>query len=248
MLRTRNIREAKILQNGDSGFGLLIESDAGYLDKSLNKDLVDKLLSEGYQIKENEPVLVNCILQKWGVKNKNGRIYPKDVLVPEVSRYMETVELGSAISEADHPENSVVSLHNVAHMIKKMWWGTGENQNVLYGTLEIITSPGYHKYGVCSMVGDKIVEYLKRGIRLGISSRGVGSLKEIAGENIVQKDFELICFDLVASPSTPGAYLFPENELPKTTRQTMGESIYKESNILTERNKKIMNGMNKFLL
>jgi hypothetical protein len=242
MLRTKNIREAKILQNGDSGFGLLIESDAGYLDKSLNKDLVDKLLSEGYQIKENEPVLVNCILQKWGVKNKNGRIYPKDVLVPEVGRYMEVVELGSAISEADHPENSVVSLHNVAHMIKKMWWGTGENQNVLYGTLEIITSPGYHKYGVCSMVGDKIVEYLKRGIRLGISSRGVGSLKEIAGENIVQKDFELICFDLVASPSTPGAYLFPENP------SVMKEQVVTKGGIITERHKKIMNGMNRFLL
>lgn len=242
MLRTKNIREAKILQNGDSGFGLLIENDAGYVDKTLNKDLVDKLLSEGYQIKENEPVLVNCILQKWGVKNKNGRIYPKDVLVPEVNRYMETVELGSAISEADHPENSVVSLHNVAHMIKKMWWGTGDNQNFLYGTLEIITSPGYHKYGVCSMIGDKIVEYLKRGIRLGISSRGVGSLKEIAGENIVQKDFELICFDLVASPSTPGAYLFPENPT------VMKEEVVSKGGIITERHKKIMNGMNKFLL
>jgi hypothetical protein len=211
MLTRKNLNESKILDRNDTGFGLLIEEDAGFVDKSLNKDLFDKLIKESYQIKENEPVLVNCILQKWGVKNKNGRIYPKDVLIPEVDRYMQLVELNSAISEVDHPDSSVVSLQNVGHKINKMWWGNGENQNVLYGTLEIITSPGYHKYGVCSLIGDKICEYLKRGIRLGISSRGVGSVKEYDGNNIVQKDFELICFDIVDSPSTPGAFLYPES-------------------------------------
>jgi hypothetical protein len=229
---------------------ILIESDAGYLDKSLNMELYQKLIKEGYQIKENEPVLVNCILQKWGVKNKNGRIYPKDVLVPEVDRYMEMVAANSAISEADHPESSVVSLHNVAHNIKKMWWGNGENANVLYGTLEIITSPGYHKMGICSMIGDKICEYLKRNIRLGISSRGVGTLKTVDGENIVQKDFELICFDLVASPSTPGAYLFPENpeNTPKMNYNMMRESDIKTTGIITESQQKLLNKMNRFLL
>lgn len=256
MSRLTNLREAKILQRGDSGFGLLIENDAGFLDKSLNQELYNKLIKEAYQIKENEPVLVNCILQKWGVKNKNGRIYPKDVLVPEVGRYMEMVDVDSAISEADHPESSVVSLQNVAHNIKKMWWGNGENQNILYGTLEIITSPGYHKYGVCSMIGDKICEYLKRGIRLGISSRGVGSLKTVDGENIVQKDFELICFDLVASPSTPGAYLFPENlDVNQNTVDTNRGGHVKNTNplfestgIITEKHKKILTKVNRFLL
>jgi hypothetical protein len=230
---------------------LFIENYAGYIDKSFNKELINKLISENYQVKENEPVLVNCILQKWGVKNKNGRIYPEVVLVPEVERYMQLVEVNSAISEADHPESSVVSLQNVAHNIKKMWWGTGENKNILYGTLEIITSPGYHKYGVCSMIGDKIVEYLKRGIRLGISSRGVGSLKEVNGENIVQKDFELICFDLVASPSTPGAYLFPDDSTgiqPNKARPTLGEQTTKGGLIITEKHKKIMTKLDKFLL
>jgi hypothetical protein len=253
MSRLTNLNEGKILQRGDVGFGLMIESDAGYLDKSLNTDLYTKLIKEAYQIKENEPVLVNCILQKWGVKNKNGRIYPKDVLVPEVDRYMQMVASDSAISEADHPESSVVSLQNVAHNIKKMWWGSGENQNILYGTLEIVTSPGYHRYGVCSMIGDKICEYLKRGIRLGISSRGVGSLKEIAGENIVQKDFELICFDLVASPSTPGAFLFPEN-IPTPNddngKQIKGSSLFEANGkkFTTEKYNKIQSKMNRFLL
>lgn len=252
-MNVQKLREAKILGRGESGFGLLIENDAGYIDKSLNVELVNKLLSEGFQIKENEPVLVNCILQKWGVKNKNGRIYPKDVLVPEVSRYMQLVEVNSAVSEADHPESSVVSLLNISHRITKMWWGNGENQNVLYGTLEIITSPGYHKYGVCSMIGDKIVEYLKRGIRLGISSRGVGSLKEVHGENIVQRDFELICFDLVASPSTPGAYLFPDDNGSLSSKtidvpKSISETETKGGLLITERHKKIMTKLDKFLL
>ncbi len=253
MSRLTKIHEARILQNGDAGYGLLIENDAGFLDKSLNTELYSKLIKEGYQIKENEPVLVNCILQKWGVKNKNGRIYPQDVLVPEVQRYMQMVSTDSAISEADHPESSVVSLQNVAHNIKKMWWGNGENQNVLYGTLEIITSPGYHKFGVCSMIGDKICEYLKRGIRLGISSRGVGSLKEVHGENIVQKDFELICFDLVASPSTPGAFLFPENgsvisNEDYSTPVNSTKGLFESKGVITERHKKILSKMDRFLL
>jgi hypothetical protein len=139
--------------------------------------------------------------------------------------------------------SSTVSLHNISHIIRKMWWGEGENEHVLYGQLEIITSPGYMKDGVVSMVGDKIIEYLKRGVRLGISSRGVGTLKEVHGENLVQDDFELVCFDLVATPSTPGAYLFPEkNQL------TIGENIITEKEPINENNKKIVNELNKFLL
>ena len=242
MLRSNTLKESRILQNGDTGFGLLIEQDAGYIDTSLNEELYKKLINESYQIKENEPVLVNCILQKWGVKNKNGRIYPKDVLVAEVERYMDLVDTHSAISEADHPESSVVSLQNVAHVIRKIWWGEGENHNALYGTLEIITSPAYMRSGQVCMIGDKIVEYLKRKIRLGISSRGVGSLKEVNGENIVQNDFELICFDLVASPSTPGAFLFPE------TPNVVGESNVKNGKIITEKHHKILSKLDKFLM
>ena len=193
---------SRVLQRGDTGFGILIEADAGYVSKDLNPSLIN----EGFEIKSDQPVLINCVLQKWGVENKNGRIYPKEVLMPQVSEYEKLVTTNSAVSEADHPDTSIVSLHNISHLIRKIWWGNGENENVLYGQLEIITSPAYMRDGIVSMVGDKIVEYLKRGIRLGISSRGVGSIKESNGKNIVQNDFELICFDLVASPSTPGAY------------------------------------------
>ncbi|MDA3780508.1 MAG: hypothetical protein PF487_09880 [Bacteroidales bacterium] len=232
---------SKILQEGETGFGILIEQDAGYISSEINKDI----LNENFELKPNEPVLINCILQKWGVKNKNGRIYPKEVLLPEVNTYQNLVDTNSAVSEADHPDSSIISLQNISHMITKMWWGTGEQENVLFGQLKLIVSPGYIKFGVVSVVGDKIVLYLQNKIKLGVSSRGVGTLKEINGENLVQDDFELIGFDLVATPSTPGAYLFPE----KDGAVSFSENYVNKNGILIKEEEGKINGaINKFLL
>lgn len=232
---------SKILEAGETGFGILIESDAGYVSTDLNPTLI----SEGFVLKPNEPVLINCILQKWGVKNKNGRIYPKDVLIPQVNAYQQLISNNSAVSEADHPDSSIISLQNLSHMITKMWWGKGDQENVLFGQIKIIITPGFVKYGVCSVIGDKIVLYLQNKIRLGISSRGVGTLKEINGENLVQGDFELIGFDLVATPSTPGAFLFPENQTEVNFQEgfTQKNGIY-----LKEEEKKVISALDKFLL
>jgi len=231
---------SKILKAGEGGFGILIEHDAGFVSSDLNP----KFINEAFELKLNEPVLVNCILQKWGVKNKNGRIYPKDVLVPQVAAYQLLVDSNSAVSEADHPDSSIISLQNISHMITKMWWGKGEQENVLYGQLKIIVSPGFIKYGVVSVVGDKIVLYLQNKIRLGISSRGVGTLKEIQGENLVQSDFELIGFDLVSTPSTPGGYLFPDQK----GDVSFGEGYVEKNGILIkEEEKKIITATNRFL-
>lgn len=244
---------SKILRRGETGFGILIEEDAGYVSMNMNPDLI----TEGFVLKPNEPVLINCILQKWGIENKNGRIYPKEVLMPQVEEYQKMVDTNSAVSEADHPDSSVVSLHNISHLIKKIWWGDGDKSNILYGQLEIITSPSYMKEGKGWMIGDKIVEYLKRGIRLGISSRGVGSLKESNGKNIVQNDFELICFDLVASPSTPGAFLFPDSNEMQVGENVDGRNVLstawvgngKEKLISMNENKnKLSNTLDNFLL
>jgi hypothetical protein len=232
---------SRILQAGEHGFGILVEHDAGYVSSELNKDI----LNETFEIKPNEPVLVNCILQKWGVKNKNGRIYPKDVLIPQVNAYQELIKNNSAVSEADHPDSSIISLQNISHMVTKMWWGKGDQENVLFGQLKLIISPGYIKYGVVSVIGDKIVLYLQNKIKLGISSRGVGTLKEMNGENLVQNDFELIGFDLVATPSTPGAYLFPS----KSGGAAFGEHYVNKNGIyIREDEVKIYNALDKFLL
>ncbi len=239
-LYKKKLEMSKILGASETGFGILIESD-GYISSDINENT---WLNENFVIKANEPVLVNCILQKWGVKNKNGRIYPKDVLVPQAMEYQKLVDSNSAVSESDHPESSVISLQNISHMITKMWWGKGDQENVLYGQLKLIVSPGYINYGVVSVIGDKIVLYLQNKIKLGISSRGVGTLKEVNGENLVQNDFELIGFDLVATPSTPGAYLFPI----KNGQVGFDESTIKNNKTINEENSKVINALNKFLL
>ena len=234
---------SEILKAGQTGFGILIETDAGFLSSELNPTMI----TEGFVLKPNEPVLVNCVLQKWGVKNKNGRIYPKDVLLPQAQIYQQLVDNNSAVSEADHPDSSIISLQNISHLITKMWWGKGNEENVLYGQLKLIVSPGYIKYGVCSVIGDKIVLYLQNKIKLGISSRGVGTLKEINGENLVQGDFELIGFDLVATPSTPGAYLFPINQTG--TNNNFSENFINKNGIyLKEHDNKINTAIDMFLL
>lgn len=232
---------SKILQRGETGFGILIEHDAGYITKDLNPFLI---ISEGFQFKPNEPVLINCILQKWGVENKNGRIYPEDVLVPQVEEYQKLVATNSAVSEADHPDSSVISLLNLSHMVKKMWWGSGDDKNVLYGQLRLVCSPAFMAQGQPFMIGDKIVVYLQHEIKLGISSRGVGTLKEVNGKNIVQNDFELIGFDLVSTPSTPGAFLFPDN-----LQMKFGENVMKskEAPQLNEEKLKIDKALTRFL-
>jgi len=241
---------SKILRRGETGFGILIEEDAGYIASHVsdfNKNLFENVLNESFTTSslKGGKILVDCILQKYGVENRNGRIYPQEVLYPQVQKYMESVKDNSAVSEADHPESSVVSLKNISHIIKDMWWGQGDNANTLYGKLEIITSPAYINHGQVCMIGDKIVEYLRRGIKLGISSRGVGSLQEVKGKNIVQKDFELICFDLVASPSTPGAYLFPK------FNDENGADAVQEMNIVTPKpmlkEQKLISALDNFL-
>jgi hypothetical protein len=233
----------KILKPGEVGYGYLIERDAGYIGADLNKDL----LKENFEFKTNSPIFINCILQKWGVKNKNGRIYPKEILMPQVNEYQNAVKDNTAASEADHPDSSIISLHNISHLITKMWWGEGDKENILYGKLKLLVTRGYLKYGIASVIGDKILLYLENDMKLGISSRGVGSLEEVNGENMVQDDFELIGFDLVSSPSTPGAYLFPNTETFNDNDEMSEITNYKK-NSLNEDDIKKINAINKFLL
>lgn len=141
--------------------------------------------------------------------------------------------------------SSVISLDNVSHLITKMWWGKGEFENVLYGQLKVLVTRGYINYGVVSVVGDKIAFYLENKIKIGISSRGVGSLKTVNGENLVQSDFELIGFDLVSSPSTPGAYLFPDNSGIKFNNE---DYINQNGILIKENNSKLLTATQNFLL
>jgi len=154
-------------------------------------------------IKEAEergkPLIMTGILQKADTENRNGRIYPYAILKREVDKYMELVESNTAGGELDHPDSAVVSLANVSHRVIDMWW-QGKD---LYGKVLVAEDVD---------AGRKLKGLLKAGFTLGISSRGVGSVKSASGADIVQEDFELIAFDFVSSPSTPGAYLFKEGK------------------------------------
>ena len=109
-----------------------------------------------------------------------------------------------SISELNHPESSLIDLDRVSHLITETWW----EGNVLMGKIKLLTSPGFHERGIVTSKGDVAANLMRQGVTMGVSSRGVGSLVKKGEQNEVQDDFELICFDLVSSPSTPGAYLY----------------------------------------
>ena len=158
--------------------------------------------------KNNGKLIVTGILQRAESKNQNGRIYPKDTLVREAKKYTDTfIKQHRALGELDHPESSVVNLQNASHNITEMGW-SGDN---LIGTVEVLGTPA----------GNILRELFKAGIKLGISSRGLGSVETVAEEGAdldeipaqeVQPDFELIAFDFVSNPSTQGAFMFPMKE------------------------------------
>ena len=158
---------------------------------------VDKLLVER-SIKENKPLMVSGIIQRAEAKNQNGRIYPKDILEREIKKYAEgPVKERRAMGELDHPESSVINLQNVSHNIVEVRM----KGNDVYGKVEILSTPA----------GNILKELFRNGITVGISSRGMGSVKENVSEGTVevQADFELLCFDFVSTPSTHGAFMSP---------------------------------------
>ena len=155
-------------------------------------------------IKNNGKLIVKGVLQRAESKNQNGRVYPRETLMREAKKYSQTnIAERRALGELDHPDSSVVNLNNVSHNVLEMHW---QNDDLL-GTVEVLSTPA----------GNILKELFKSGIKLGISSRGLGSVKEIAeadGDDTVQvqPDFELIAFDFVSNPSTHGAFMAPLKE------------------------------------
>lgn len=195
----------KILKENEEGFGILIEGDAGSVSESITGEILNENV-EG-PIDLSKPIYYYATLQKFGVENRNGRVYPEDILRREVEKYREVIARNASFHELDHPQESVISLKGGSpHRIVDMFW----KDNVLIGKLEILVSEGFRRSGVISCNGDLVAMYLSYGMTLGISSRGVGSLKKVGGKNMVQSDFELICWDIVSSPSTPGSYLYKD--------------------------------------
>jgi len=145
--------------------------------------------------------MVKGVLQRANAKNQNGRVYPKDILKREVNKYMgREVKENRAYGELDHPESSVVELKNTSHIVRDVYW-RGDD---VMGTVEILNTP----------TGKILQEIINAKCTVGISSRGMGSVKQISedGTVAVEQDFELICWDFVSNPSTHGAFMSPKNE------------------------------------
>ena len=132
-------------------------------------------------------------------KNGNGRIYPRPILEREIKNYTKLVKEGRAIGELDHPDTSVVELKNASHVMTEVWW---KGDDVM-GKMKILNTPA-------GKIAKQLVE---GGVRLGISSRGLGSTRQHNGTTMVEDDFQLLCFDLVSEPSTTGAFLVAEGQM-----------------------------------
>jgi hypothetical protein len=159
-------------------------------------------------IEKTGKIMMKGVLQKADTLNQNGRIYPTEILKREVRNYQKFILENRALGELDHPDSSVVNLKNCSHVIREAYIDNG----VVYGTIEVLDK---------TPSGAILKGLVESGIKLGISSRGVGSTKKENDYHIVQDDFQLICWDMVSEPSTPGAFMLPEgksinpNELKK---------------------------------
>ena len=224
----------KILGPNEIGKGILIEYDAGHISPNENKSIINEMQSKD----TDQDLILYAVLQKYDTPNKNGRIYPEMLLKREIEKYQQVIKKGSALNELNHPSSSLIDLDRVSHTITETWW----DGKTLMGKIKLLTSPGWRKMGIVSCKGDQAAMLLMNGATLGISSRGVGSLKQVKGQNIVQEDFELVCFDLVSSPSTPGAYVFQD----LADKDNYNEHI-EEQPMVEDKMKRLMGKLDTFL-
>ena len=170
---------------------------------------------EKRRIKEDNVLILSGIMQRANAKNGNGRVYPRPILEREVETYKKLVRERRAVGELDHPDDSVINLKNASHIVTDIWW----DGNDVKGKVEVLNTPA----------GQILRSLCQSNVKLGISSRGLGSVAESEGGSttMVQEDFQLICFDFVSEPSTNGAFMgLRENKLAQ-----------KEPNIFTKADK-----------
>ena len=156
----------------------------------------DLLTEEEKRFDSNGGMILTGKLQEGGVVNGNGRVYPPQILTREVKNYQKLVKERRALGELDHPDDSVINLRNASHMVTSIWM----EDNSVMGKVQVLNTPS----------GKILRELVSDGVKLGISSRGMGSVTEANGQTMVEDDFQLICFDFVSEPSTPGAFMMKE--------------------------------------
>ena len=165
---------------------------------------------------QNGLPLVEGILATAEVKNGNGRYYSRKIWDREINKYMDSVKQNRAVGELDHPDSTVINLKNVCHNIKDIWW----DGNHVMGKIEILPTPS----------GNILQALINSGITVGVSSRGMGSVKEIGETLEVQNDFELLCWDFVSTPSNPGSWMHPAGKHSMNESLTIGSTDYTKAN------------------
>jgi hypothetical protein len=230
--------ELDIIKEGKTGHGILIEND-GFMFLKNTKE--NQMIREGIENGEWNipyPFVVDAVFQKFGIKNANGRIYPEEVLKKQVELYQQKIDERRALGELNHPAESTIDLDRIAINIVELHW----EGRTLVGKLEINTSYGFRKYGMVTTRGDQMANLLINGYKIGVSSRGVGSVEQKLGQYIVGDDFELICWDVVSDPSTNNAFismngeeemgLWIEKNAVNNNKTPINEKINKIKNIL----------------
>lgn len=217
------------IKKGQVGTGLLIEND-GYVSLDMKENKLIKEAIENFKedaIPLPRPFVVSAVFQKYGIENANGRIYPENVLKREEQKYQQAIKERRAYGELNHPESSVIDLGRVCmNTVELHWVG-----RTLIGKIEFPISEGFRKYGVVSTLADMAAQWLVSGLKIGVSSRGLGTVSQLGGKVIVNDDYEIVCWDVVSQPSTPNAWIDMEEE---------GIKPYIEENVETEKNNVII--------
>lgn len=179
-------------------------------DGGVCQDLLTE--DEKRRVAEGKVTILTGVMQMSETKNANGRMYPHALLEREVSRYAKLVEQRRALGELDHPESSVINLQNASHLVTEIWM----DDNKVMGKIEVLPTPS----------GMILTNLVQANVPCGISSRGMGSVTEQNGVTLVEDDFQLICFDMVSDPSTPGAIMSQVHE-----SRDMSRPLTKQDNI-----------------
>ena len=159
-------------------------------------------------------------------KNGNGRYYKRELWEREIDNFVRKIKQHSTetVGELDHPDSQVINLRNASHAIRELWWKGDE----IHGKVEIFSDPG--ELGTTS--GRIAGALVRNGLIIGISSRGMGSLKQMGEVMEVQDDFELLTWDLVSNPSNPDSWMI--NGALNESRSTYLDQYARTNSIITE--------------
>ena len=220
------------ITKGKTGTGLLIEND-GFISLDLpeNKQICESYgLNDDGERKLPSKLVFSAVFQKFDTPNANGRVYPEAILKREVAKYQQAIKEKRAYGEANHPNDNSVDLSRIALNIIELHW----EGKTLIGKIEIPITPGFRNLGIVSTCSDILAHWILSGLKIGVSSRGLGSVEQRGGMLYVGNDFELLCWDAVTFPSTPNAWICPNEEDINLYK----ESVKTEKNVISETNDK----------